>query len=94
MAITSDMAKMTIRSTFALDQETVDALDRLAGKWEMSKSEVLRRIVDAAARVEEVDAAADALLALEEIQERLALTEEQADTWIREIRAEREARGP
>ncbi len=85
---------MTIRSTFALDLDTVADLDRLARKWEMSKSEVLRRIVDAAARVEEVDAAADALTALEEIQHRLALTEEQADAWIREIRAGRVARGP
>jgi len=28
MAITSDMARMTVRSTFALDPETVEALDR------------------------------------------------------------------
>ena len=41
-----------------------------------------------------MDAAADALSALEELQERLALTEEKADAWIREIRAQREARGP
>lgn len=94
MAITSDMAKMTIRSTFALDRETVENLERLAKKWGVSKSEALRRVVDAAACVEEVDAAADALAALEELQERLALTEEQADAWIREIRAQREARGP
>ncbi len=93
MAITSTMAKLTIRSTFALDQETVAALDRLARRWEMSKSEVLRRIVDAAARVEEVDSAADALAALDEVQTRLALTEEQAKAWIAEIRAEREGRG-
>ncbi len=94
MAITSGMAKMTIRSTFSLDRETVAALDRLAERWGVSKSEALRRIVDAAARVEEVDAAGDALKALEELQERLNLTEEQAGAWIREIRAEREASGP
>jgi Zn-dependent peptidase ImmA (M78 family) len=94
MAITSSMAKMTIRSTFALDRETVESLERLAAKWGVSKSETLRRIVEAAALVEEVDAAADALAALEELQERLALTEEQANAWIRELRAERGARGP
>ena len=87
------MAKMTIRATFALDPETVHALGRLAERWAMSKSEVLRRIVNAVARVEELDAEADALAALEEIQERLALTEEGADAWIRAIRAEREAWG-
>ena len=94
MAITSDMAKMTIRSTFALDRETVAALDRLAEKWGVSKSEALRRIVDAAARVEEVDTAADALAALKELHARRVLTKEQAEAWIRELRAEREASGP
>jgi hypothetical protein len=94
MAITSDMAKMTIRSTFSLDRETVAALDQLAARWGVSKSEAFRRIVHAAARVEEVDAAGDALTALDELQERLKLTEEQAQAWIREIRAERGAAGP
>jgi hypothetical protein len=94
MAITLNMAKMTIRSTFALDRETVEALDRLSVKWGISKSEVLRRIVNAAARVEEVDAAADAIAALDELQRRLAFSEEQVEAWIREIRAEREASGP
>lgn len=88
------MAKMTIRSTFALDPGTVAALDRLAEKWGASKSETLRRIVETAARVEEVDDAADALAALDELQEALGLSEEQADAWIREIRVEREAGGP
>ncbi len=94
MAITSFMAKMTIRATFALDPETVEALDRLAGRWAMSKSEVLRRVVDAAARVEEVGAAADAVAALDELQERMALSQEQAEAWVREIRAGRETWGP
>lgn len=87
------MARMTVRSTFALDPETVAALDRLAEKWGASKSETLRRIVDAAVRVEEVDRAADALAALDELQERLGLSREKADAWVRQIRAEREAAG-
>ena len=86
MAITSDMAKETVRSTFALDRLTVGNLERLAAKWGMSKSETLRRIIEAAARAEEVDTSADAIAALKELQESLALTEEQADEWIREIR--------
>lgn len=88
------MAKMTIRSTFALDPETVDALDHLAERWGVSKSEVVRRVLHATAAIEGVDAASDAIAALGELQERLALTEEQAESWIREIRAEREAGGP
>lgn len=94
MAITLGMAKMTIRTTFALDPETVTALDHLAQRWSVSKSEVVRRIVHTAAVIEEADAASDAMAALEELQERLALTEEQADAWIQEIRAERKANGP
>lgn len=94
MALTSDMAKMTIRSTFALDRETVENLERLATRWGVSKSEALRRVVDAAARVEEVDAAADALAALQELQERLALTPEKTEAWLRELREIREVGGP
>lgn len=90
MAIRSDMAKKTVRSTFALDPETVASLDRLAERWEISKSEALRRIIEAAARIEEVDASADAIAALEELQDRLALTPEKADAWLRETRAIRE----
>jgi predicted DNA-binding protein len=88
------MAKMTIRSTFALDPETVEELARLAERWQVSKSEVVRRIVHTAAVIDETDAAYDALAALEELQKSLALTEEQADEWIRQIRGEREASGP
>ncbi|NJD19647.1 MAG: ribbon-helix-helix protein, CopG family, partial [Gemmatimonadetes bacterium] len=61
MAITLGMAKMTVRSTFALDPGTVESLDRLARRWRVSKSDALRRIVNAASAVESVDATADAL---------------------------------
>ena len=94
MAITSRMAKMTVRSTFALDLETVDALDRLARKWQVSKSEALRRMVGVASAVEEVDGATDALAALDKLQELLDLDEEKADAWVRRIRAERVAGSP
>lgn len=91
MAITSSMAKITVRSTFALDPETVDALSRLARRWEVSKSEALRRIVNTASVIEEVDAASDALDALEELQSLLGLDEDKAKAWIAEIRSAREA---
>jgi predicted DNA-binding protein len=89
MAITSRMAKMTVRSTFALDPETVEALDRLARRWGASKSEVLRRVIGIASKVEDVDAASDALAALDELQGLLGLDEAQADEWVARIRAER-----
>lgn len=88
------MAKITVRSTYALDPETVESLDRLARRWRMSKSEVLRRIVNAASAVDAADAGSDAMAALGELQELLGLDERQAQAWIREIRAEREAGRP
>jgi predicted transcriptional regulator len=94
MAITSSMAKMTVRSTFALDPETVSALDRLARRWQVSKSEALRRMVGIASAVEEVDASADALAALDELQHLAGLDEKKAEAWIRNIRAERAAGTP
>lgn len=87
------MAKITMRSTFSLDPATVDALDRLAGRWGVSKSEVLRRIVNTAALIEEVDAASDALAALDSLQKQLGLDEEKAAAWVRRVRDERAA-GP
>ena len=83
------MARTTVRTTFALDPETVEALDRLAERWSASKSDVVRRIVRAAARVEEVDASSDALRALDELQDTLGLDEERAEAWVARIRDER-----
>jgi hypothetical protein len=80
---------MTIRATFALDLETAESIQRLARRWEVSKSEALRRAVSAAAIVERADGASDALSALAELQERLGLDADKAETWIRRIRAER-----
>jgi predicted DNA-binding protein len=94
MAITLTMPKITMRSTFALDPETVESLDRLARHWAVSKSETLRRVVNAAAVVEEMDAAADALAALDDVQETLGLGAAQAEAWVAEIRAQRAAASP
>jgi hypothetical protein len=78
MAITSRMAKITVRSTFALDPQTVDSLDRLARNWAVSKSEALRRVVNVAAAVEEMDATSDALAALDELQQTLGMESERS----------------
>lgn len=94
MAITSTMAKITVRSTFALDPETVNALDLLARRWAVSKSEVLRRVIGIASAVEEVDASSDALAALDELQALLGLDEKAAEAWARAVRLERAAAAP
>jgi predicted transcriptional regulator len=42
------MASVTVKSTFSLDVETAERLERLARAWGVSKSEVLRRAIRAA----------------------------------------------
>ena len=88
------MPKMTVRSTFSLDPETAESLDRLARRWGTSKSEVLRRAVGAAAAAEEADEPAGALAALQALQERLGLDDAKAQRWIEALRAERGAARP
>jgi predicted transcriptional regulator len=81
------MAVTVIRTTYALDEETVRRLDGLARQWNVSKSEALRRAIRAA------DAAStgrdDRLKALDELQASMRLTRGRAQAWAREVRAER-----
>lgn len=42
------MAKMTHRTTFALDQATALRLKRLAARWQISQAEVVRRSLEKA----------------------------------------------
>ena len=81
------MAATMVRTTYALDEETVRRLDGLARQWNVSKSEALRRAIRAA------DAMAaspdDRLKALDELQASMRLTHTRAQTWVREVREER-----
>src|SRR5438128_90678 len=43
------MGRVTIRSTYAMDVETVRTLERMARRWRISKSAALRRAIQAAA---------------------------------------------
>lgn len=79
-----------IRTTYALDAETVQRLDSLARQWGVSKSAALRRAIgmaDASAAPEPEER----LAALRSLQKSLALTPAQADQWVREVRAMRRA---
>jgi len=84
------MAITTIRSTYALDVETVRALERIAQRWQVSKSEALRRAIRAAAS-EQPATARKALDALDGLQQSLNLTPAKARAWTRQARAERRA---
>ncbi|MCI0546463.1 MAG: ribbon-helix-helix protein, CopG family [Candidatus Rokubacteria bacterium] len=87
------MAITTIRSTYALDVETVRALERMAQRWKVSKSEALRRAIRAAAAAP-APLRGEALHALDRLQRALALTPAQARAWAARTRTERGAWWP
>jgi hypothetical protein len=84
------MATPSIKSTYVMDVGTVQALERIARRWKVSKSEALRRAIRAAAeqpRPEPVDA----LRALDELQRSLKLTPGTARRWASAVQRERTA---
>lgn len=84
------MATQTIRSTYALDVETVRALDRIAQRWKVSKSEALRRAIRAA-DADEPDRAESRLAALDRLQRSLGLSQTRARRWTQESTRARRA---
>ena len=88
----NDMAISTIKSTYSLDPQTVRDLERLARKYGTSKSDVLRRAVQALA-AQEGSPETQGLLALEKLQKRVGLSAEQAEAWAAEVRSERARMG-
>jgi len=81
------MAVMTIKSTYSLDPATVRALEDLARRWGVSKSEALRRVIRAAAS----DRSPAAIEALDALQRSLSLSPNKARAWAQRSRAERKA---
>lgn len=85
------MATPTIKSTYALDVETVGALDALARRWNVSKSEAMRRAIRASAAAHAVTVAPEPVQALDELQKALALGTAAAARWSNQVRADRRA---
>jgi hypothetical protein len=84
------MAIPKIKATYALDAESIRALERMARRLGISKSEALRRAIRAAAERREGEPE-DALATLDRLQDSLALGGEAARRWARSIRSERVA---
>lgn len=78
------MAKMTVRSTYSFDVETVQKLDRLAEHWNTSKSEALRRSIDRVAE-QTLRNCEDAIAALEELQRQVAESGIDVEKWARDV---------
>lgn len=81
------MAIPRIKGTYTLDVETVQALEGMARRWGVSKSEALRRAINSTAQ----QGAVSRLEALDKLQNSLNLTPAKARAWIRRNKAERRA---
>ena len=84
------MAVTTIKSTYALDVESIRRLETLAQRWNVSKSEVLRRAI----RVVAIDGSLGdgvALGALDRLQASLRSRKVNLAQWERDLKAERRA---
>jgi hypothetical protein len=79
------MAIMTIRSTYALDPESVAQLETLARNWGVSKSEALRRAIRAASST----TGKERVEAFRSLRKSVRLTPEQAQEWQTGIRQAR-----
>ena len=90
MAIIGGMAIPKLRSTYVVDVATMQALERIARRWKVSKSEALRRAIRAAVEQPRVESV-DALRALDELQRSLKLTPVTARAWASAARRERTA---
>jgi hypothetical protein len=82
------MAIPTIKSTYTLDLETIRALEDMARRLGVSKSEALRRAIRSAAGKGRTQGS-DALQALDRLQKSLDLTPAKARAWVRSARKER-----
>jgi hypothetical protein len=84
------MAIPMIKSTYALDVETVHALEALARRWNVSKSEALRRAIQTASGAVPTTGR-DALTALDRLQRAIGLDRKAAAEWANRMRTERRA---
>lgn len=87
------MARTSVKATYALDVASVQALEKMAQRWAVSKSEALRRAIRAAAAAE-APGGRQHLDRLDRLQRALALSPARAKAWVREVRAERRAGSP
>ena len=84
------MAIPKIKSTYSLDVETVRTLESLARRWNVSKTEVVRRAIRAAAG-EKSQRAGERLAALDKLQASMKARGVDFTAWEREVRATRDA---
>ena len=85
------MAATIIRTTYALDAETVSRLDRLAREWKLSRSAALRKLIRER-QPQEASGPDPRLAALERLQASMRrLSPAAIRKWEKGIQAERAA---
>lgn len=85
--------KSTHRTSFALDEKTVDNLKQLSRRWNVSQAEVVRRAVSLAA--ETADKEGESVLdRLKKYQEERRLNRGDAEAFLDELRAARRDSSP
>ena len=87
------MAITTIKSTYSLDVDSVRTLEALANRWDVSKSEVIRRALRIALVAGDDEGGAIALEALTRLQDTVRERGVDLAEWERDLRAERAAAG-
>ncbi len=86
------MSNTLTRTSMALDQFTLGALDLLARKWRVPKAEVMRRAVRRIKEEEDMkDQCPKPLQALDWLQNGGGLTVQEAEAFREGVQAEREA---
>ncbi len=89
--ISDGMAKMTHRTTFALDEITAVRLKRLAKKWQVSQAEVVRRSVEESEKAIRNNKP-DPIFLLEKLhQEGGGLDSNQAERFLKLVREDRKS---
>ncbi len=83
------MASTTIKGTYSLDPETIRALEDMARRLRISKSEALRRAIRLAA--EDSHPGQAALASLDAIQAALAPRRRRLEAWTGALRKDRHA---
>lgn len=89
-----DMARLSVKSTYSLDADTIRKLERAAARWHVSKSEVLRRAIDAFEQAEPPSALTP-LQAFRELRKSVKgrLSQRDFERWEALVKRERQSFG-
>lgn len=89
MAHTYDMANMDHRTSFALDELSIQRLKKLSSLWQVSQAEVVRRLLQQAESVAANQSSAK-LRSLNNYHSQGGLAADKAAAWLAEVAEQRQ----